>query len=120
MLANRKKLWSRGGIASGVFVCSGFYLFISNTGLSSLISFKTLLFLVFGAVIAALIIGISAELFQRNLGNILWRSIENPISPEAVRKINAIGSLVLMAWQVVITFLFAKLAYVWFTLYFAT
>ena len=119
MLTSSKKLLSRGGIATGAFLCSAFYLFISNTGPSSLVSLKTLLFFLLGTVIAAVVIGMSADLFQRSLGNILWRSIENPLSPQAVRKINMIGALILVLWQIVITFLFAKLAYVWFTIYFS-
>jgi len=65
------KLLSRGGIAAGAFICSASYLFISNAGLTSLTSFKVLIFFVLGTLIAAVAIGMSAELFQRRFGEIL-------------------------------------------------
>jgi hypothetical protein len=113
------KLLSRGGIAACAFICSAFYLFVSNTGLTSLTSFKVLIFCVLGTLVAALVIGMSADLFQRRFGEILWKSFSNPLSPQAVRKINATGTVILMVWQIIITVLFAKLAYAWFMIYLA-
>ena len=113
------KLLSRGGIVAGAFICSAFYLFVSNAGLTSLTSFKVLIFFVLGTLIAAVIIGMSAELFQRRFGEILWKSFTNPPPPQAVRRINLIGTVILMVWQIIITVLFAKLAYAWFMIYLA-
>src|SRR5439155_24383398 len=111
------KLLSRGGIAAGAFICSAFYLFISNAGLTSLTSFKVLIFFVLGTLIAAVAIGMSAELFQRRFGEILWNSFINPPTPKAVRRINSIGTVIIMVWQIIIIVLFVYIAYVWFIFY---
>jgi hypothetical protein len=118
MFANRNKLAKSSGIAAGVFTFSALYLFISRGGLSSLASFRTLSFFVTGVLVAAAIIGLSAHLLQRSLSKILWNSITNPLSRQAIGRINAVGSAILIVWQIVVTFLFTIVAYQWFILYF--
>src|SRR5438046_10201364 len=100
------KLLSRGGIVAGAFICSAFYLFVSNAGLTSLTSFKVLIFFVLGTLIAAVIIGMSAELFQRRFGEILWKSFTNPPPPQAVRRINLIGTVIVLVWHININVLY--------------
>jgi hypothetical protein len=108
-----------GGVAAAVFILSAFYLFVSNAGLGSLISVKAAIFFVLGTFVAGVVIGMSADLLQRSVSRMLWRSITNPISPKSAGRINAVGALAVVVWQVFVTFLFTKLAYEWFTIYFA-
>jgi hypothetical protein len=118
MFTNGNKLAKSGGVAASVFILSALYLFISRGGLSSLASLRTLIFFVTGVLLTAVIIGLSAELLQRSLSKILWNSITNPLSPQAIGRINAIGGAILIVWQIVVTFLFTVVAYQWFILYF--
>jgi hypothetical protein len=119
MLPKIRTLAITGGVAASVFILSAFYLFVSDAGLGSLISVKAAIFFALGTFVAAAVIGMSADLLQRTLSRMLWQSITNPMSPKSVGRINAIGAVAVIVWQVFVTFLFAKLAYEWFTIYFA-
>lgn len=101
-----------GGLATWIFILSALYLFIFNGGFSSLFSLKAIAFLGIGMFAAALLIGIPTYLFQRAIGKILVKTIDDPLSPKAASRIKGIG-VALMLLQIAVTFLVTKLAYEW-------
>ena len=103
---------SSGSLATIVFIITSLYLFIANLGFSSLISLKAIGFFVIGMFTAAIVIGVPAYLLQRATGKVLMKTVTDPYSDSAIKKIKFIG-VVLLVIQIAVTIIATKLAFQW-------
>ncbi len=106
---------SSSSLATIVFIVTGLYLFIADLGFSSLISLKALGFFIVGMFAAAIVIGVPAYLLQRATAKVLMKTVTNPYSDVAIKKIKIIG-VVLLLTQVAVTIIVTKLAFQWLIL----
>jgi hypothetical protein len=92
-----------------VWIGSGLYLFLSDGGLRSLISFRALVFFPVGMYIAAVVLGSLSYGLQRLSGKAFMRVFPKP-TPLAVSIISGFG-WVLLALDTTIGFNVASLVY---------
>ena len=104
-----------GSTATIIFIITGLYLFVANLGFSSLISLKSLGFFIVGMFAASLLIGAPAYLFQRAVGKLLIKTITDPYSNAAIKKIKFIGVILLLI-QITATAYITKLVFHWLIL----
>lgn len=107
-----KQKETAGGFATIIFIISGLYFFVSDGGFASLFSLKALGFFVAGMFLAAIVIGIPGYFLERAVAKVLMKTVKDPFSVSAIRKIRGIG-VVLMIVTVIITFVVTKVAYKW-------
>lgn len=107
-----KQKESAGGLATIVFLISALYFFIADGGVGSLFSLKALGFFSGGMFLAAIIIGVPTYFIQRMVTKVLMKTIKDPFSVGAIKKIQSVG-IVLMIIQVAATLLITKVAYQW-------
>ena len=100
---------SPGGFAITVFIGSAIYLIVGNHGCQTLLTIKSVIFLLLGMFFSVLLVGVPFHLLRGWIEKRFYRSVEVPVSPDKVRQIKT-----LMIGQVVATFYATKLAYGWY------
>ena len=104
---------SPGGFAITVFTGAAIYLIVSNHGWQTLLTFKAVIFLLLGVFFSVLLVGVPFHLLRGWIENRFFKTVEVPVSPDMVKQIKALSTL-LMAAQVIVTFYATKLAYGWY------
>jgi len=104
---------SPGGFAITVFIGSAIYLVVGNHGLQTLLTIKSVIFLLVGVFFAVLLVGVPFHLLRGWIEKRLFKRVEVPVSVMKVRQIKALATTLMMA-QVVVTFYATKLAYHWY------
>ena len=104
---------SPGGFAITVFIGSAIYLIVGNHGWQTLLTIKSVIFLLLGMFFSVLLVGVPFHLLRGWIEKRFYRSVEVPVSPDKVRQIKTL-STTLMIGQVVATFYATKLAYGWY------
>jgi len=104
---------SPGGFAITVFLGSAIYLVFVTHGWQTLLTFKTIIFLLVGAFFSVLLVGVPFHLVSVWIGKRFSHSVVAPVAPTKIRYLKAL-STVLMVLQVVVTFYATKLAYYWY------
>ena len=104
---------SPGGFAITVYIGSAVYLIVGNYGLQTLLTIKSVIFLLVGVFFAVLLVGVPFHLLRGWIEKHLFEQVEVPVSAAKVRQIKALATVLMMA-QVVVTFYATKLAYHWY------
>ena len=104
---------SPGGFAITVFIGSAIYLVMVNHGWQTLLTIKTVIFLLLGVFFAVLLVGVPFHLLRGWIEKRFFKWVEVPVSPVRIKQLKTL-STVLMMVQVVVTFYATKLAYHWY------
>lgn len=104
---------SPGGFAITVFIGSAVYLIVGNHGLQTLLTIKSVIFLLLGVFFAVLLVGVPFHLLRGWIEKHLFKRVEVPVSAVKIRQIKALSTALMMA-QVVVTFYATRLAYHWY------
>lgn len=104
---------SPAGFAITVFIGSAVYLLLVNHGWQTLLTFKSVIFLMLGVFFAVLLVGVPFHLFRSWIEKILFKRVELPVSATQIRQIKALSTTMMVA-QVIVTFYATKLAYHWY------
>lgn len=104
---------SPGGFAITVFIGSAVYLIVGNYGLQTLLTIKSVIFLLVGVFFAVLLVGVPFHLLRIRIDRYLFKRVEVPVSAAKARQIKALATA-LMLVQVVVTFYATSLAYHWY------
>jgi len=104
---------SPGGFAMTVFFGSAIYLVVRGHGWQTLLTFKTVIFLLLGVFFSVLLVGVPFYLLSGWIERRFFISHGVPVSPDKVRQIKGLSTLLMMA-QVIVTFYATKLAYGWY------
>jgi len=104
---------SPGGFAITVFIGSAIYLVAVNYGWQTLLTIKTVIFMILGVFFAVLLVGVPFHLLRVWIEKHFSRLVEVPVSPAKIKQLNTLTT-VLMVVQVVVTFYATKLAFHWY------
>ena len=104
---------SPGGFAMTVFIGSAVYLIVADHGWQTLLTFKSMIFLLLGVFFSVLLVGVPFHLLRVWIEKTFFKAVEVPVSQEKVRQIKTLSTL-LMAAQVIVTFYATKFAYGWY------
>ena len=104
---------SPGGFAMTVFIGSAIYLVVGNHGWQTLLTFKSMLFLLLGVFFSVLLVGVPFHLLRVWIEKRFFAAVEVPVSAEKARQLTILSTLMMMA-QVVVTFYATKFAYGWY------
>jgi hypothetical protein len=104
---------SPGGFAITVFIGSAIYLVMWNHGWQTLLTFKSVIFLMLGVFFSVLIVGVPFHLLRDWIEKRFFNMLQVPVSPEKAKQIKTLSTL-LMVGQVIVTFYVTKLAYGWY------
>lgn len=104
---------SPGGFAITVFIGSAIYLVAVNYGWQTLLTIKTVIFLILGVFFSVLLVGVPFHLLRVWIEKHFSGLVEVPVSTARLRQLNTL-STVLMVVQVVVTFYATKLAFHWY------
>jgi hypothetical protein len=104
---------SPGGFAITAFIGSAIYLVMVNYGWQTLLTIKTVIFLLLGVFFSVLLVGVPFYLLGGWIQKRFFGHAEVPVSPAVLSQLRAV-STVLMMVQVVVTFYATKFAYDWY------
>lgn|GEM_PF-2558286 len=104
---------SPGGFAITVFIGSAIYLIVRSHGWQTLLTFKSMIFLLLGVFFSVLLVGVPFHLLRIWIERTFFKAVEAPVSAERVRQIKLFSTLLMMA-QVIVTFYATKFAYGWY------
>lgn len=104
---------SPGGFVITVFIGSAIYLVAVNYGWQTLLTIKTVIFLILGVFFAVLLVGVPFHLLRVWIEKRFFKLVEVPVSPARIRQLQTLTT-VLMVVQVVVTFYATKLAFHWY------
>lgn len=104
---------SPGGFAITVFIGSAIYLIMVNHGWQTLLTIKSMIFLLLGVFFAVVLVGVPFHLLRGWIEKHLFNQLEVPVSAVQVKQLKTLSTALMMA-QVVVTFYATKLAYHWY------
>jgi hypothetical protein len=104
---------SPGGFAITVFIGSAIYLIVGSYGWQTLLTVKTVIFLLLGVFFTVLLVGVPFHLVRGWIEKGFFKTVEVPVSPEKVGQIKTLSTILMVA-QVVLTFYATKFAYGWY------
>lgn len=104
---------SPGGFAITVFIGAAIFLVVAHHGWQTLLTFKAVIFLLLGVFFSVLLVGVPFHLLSGWIEKHFFNSVELPVSPEKVRQIKTLSTILMVA-QVIVIFYATKLAYGWY------
>jgi hypothetical protein len=104
---------SPSGFAITAFIGSAIYLVMVNYGWQTLLTIKTVIFLLLGVFFSVLLVGVPFYLLGGWIQKRFFGHVDVPVSPAVLRQLKTV-STVLMMVQVVVTFYATKFAYDWY------
>lgn len=102
---------SPGGFAMTVFMGSAVYLVLLDHGWQTLLTFKAVTFLLLGAFLSVLLLGVPFHLLRIRIAKRYVNAAD--VSAATIRQLKWLSTM-LMVLQVIATFYATKLAYGWY------